>query len=87
MPQGLICELQIGLPGQLMMPSALLDAMHWHPGDTLLARLDGQRVVLEPPSQITQRLRAKFAVIPGHISLVDELIAERREEVGQEEEK
>ncbi len=49
-------------------------------GDRLVARQDAGRLVLEKPDLIKQRLMVRFAQIPPERELVDELIAERREE-------
>jgi bifunctional DNA-binding transcriptional regulator/antitoxin component of YhaV-PrlF toxin-antitoxin module len=53
-------------------------------GDVLLASLKGDRLVLEPPGGVRARLRERLAVVPKDVSLVDELMAERREEARRE---
>jgi len=53
-------------------------------GDRLLARQEADRLVLEKPEQIKQRLKARFAQVPVERRLVNELIAERREESRRE---
>ena len=45
-----------------------------------MARQEADRLVLEKPEQIKQRLKARFAQVPWERRLVEELIAERREE-------
>ena len=49
-----------------------------------MARQEADRLVLEKPQQIKQRLNARFARVPSERRLVDELIAERREESRRE---
>ena len=49
-------------------------------GDRLLARQAADRIVLEKPDRVKQRLKARFAQVPVERALVDELIAERREQ-------
>ena len=49
-----------------------------------MARQDGNRLVLEKPEQIKQRLKARFAQVPAERRLVEELIAERRQESRRE---
>jgi hypothetical protein len=49
-----------------------------------VVRQDAGRLVLEKPDLIKQRLKARFAQIPAERGLVDELIAERREESRRE---
>jgi hypothetical protein len=48
-------------------------------GDTLVAHEEGGRLVLEKQEMVKQRLKARFAHVPKTRSLVDELIAQRRE--------
>ena len=50
-------------------------------------RQEDDRLVLEKAEAIERRLKALFAHIPPHVSLADELIAERREEATREAEK
>ncbi|MEO5331278.1 MAG: hypothetical protein H7839_04590 [Magnetococcus sp. YQC-5] len=61
------------------MPSAVLETMCWHPGDTVLARFEDHRLILEQRSEIIQRIQSRFASVPKEVNLADELIAERRE--------
>ena len=53
----------------------------------LVVRQEADRLVLEKPEQIKQRLKARFAQVPSERRLVEELIAERREESRQEGER
>ncbi|RIK35213.1 MAG: AbrB family transcriptional regulator, partial [Chloroflexi bacterium] len=53
-------------------------------GQILIARLDGERLVLEKPAQVLQRVKRRFAALRGQPSLADELIAERRAEARRE---
>lgn len=41
-------------------------------------------MVLESRAQVLERARSWFATIPDGVSLADEFIAERREEIGEE---
>ena len=50
----------------------------------MVARVEDGRLVLEKGEQILARLRDTFSQVPQEISLVDELIAERREEARRE---
>lgn len=52
------------------------------PGEPLVARVEGDRLILRPWRAIEAELWDLFAGIEG--SLVDELIAERREEAQRE---
>ncbi len=70
--------------GQLVLPETIRQAMHLSTGDTLVARLEGERLVLEKPSAVLEGLKTRFAGLPPGVSLADELIAERREEAARE---
>jgi AbrB family looped-hinge helix DNA binding protein len=73
-------EVQIGAQGRLVIPAALRKALNLKPGDRLVARKEGDRLVLERRETVVKRLQASFEHIPKNVSLVDELIAERRAE-------
>ncbi|MEA3276786.1 MAG: AbrB/MazE/SpoVT family DNA-binding domain-containing protein [Pseudomonadota bacterium] len=77
-------EVQVGAQGRLVIPAALRKALHLKPGDRLLIRQEGESLVLEPREAVVKRLQGLFAHIPKDVSLVDELIAERREEAARE---
>jgi hypothetical protein len=53
-------------------------------GDKLVAHEEAGRLVLEKQNTIKQRLKARFAQVSKSRSLVDELIAQRREAAKQE---
>lgn len=73
-------EVSLGRQGRLVIPASLRRSLGLEEGDRLVARQDADRLVLEKPEQIKQRLKARFAQVPVERRLVDELIAERREE-------
>lgn len=77
-------EIQLGPQGRVVIPAALRKALHLEPGDRLIARLEGDALVLERREAIGKRLQDRFRHIPAHVSLVDELIAQRRAEAGKE---
>lgn len=79
-------EVNIGKQGRLVIPADLRRSLGLSEGDRLIAREEDGRLVLEKPEAITKRLRALFAHIPDDRSLVDELIAERREAARKESE-
>lgn len=67
-----------------MIPAALRKALHIEPGDRLVARQEGEALVLERREAIRERLQDRFRHIPDEVSLVDELIAQRRAESAKE---
>lgn len=62
-------EVNVGRQGRLVIPAALREQ---------------DRLILEKPDAIKQRLRERFAKVPADRQLVDELLAERRLEAQQE---
>ncbi|HEY0675221.1 MAG TPA: AbrB/MazE/SpoVT family DNA-binding domain-containing protein [Immundisolibacter sp.] len=77
-------EVQVGAQGRLVIPAALRKALHIEPGDRLVARQEGEALVLERREAIRERLQDRFRHIPDEVSLVDELIAQRRAESAKE---
>jgi AbrB family looped-hinge helix DNA binding protein len=77
-------EVQLGPQGRLVIPAALRKALHLEPGDRLIARLEGEALVLERPDVSARRLQDRFRHIPATVSLVDELLAQRRAEAAKE---
>ena len=78
-------EVQLGSQGRLVIPAALRKALNLKPGDRLIARKVGDSLVLERRETIEKRLWVMFSHIPKEVSLVDELIAERRAEARRED--
>ena len=78
-------EVQIGAQGRVVIPAALRRELKLMPGDRLIARKVGDSLVLERREAIERRLWDMFADIPEDVSLVDELITERRAEARREE--
>lgn len=77
-------EVQMGPQGRLVIPSSLRKAMGLQPGDKLSARIEEDRLVLEKRECILARLKARFRTVPESVSLVDELLEERRAEARRE---
>jgi len=81
MSQSKSIALRIGPQGRLVIPAALRRELALAPGDTLMARVESRRLVLESREQILRRLREELrGAVPEGVSMVDELIAERRED-------
>ncbi len=77
----------MGPQGRVVIPAALRRELGLRPGDRLLARVEDGQIVLETREAIMARIKARFAAaVPPGVSLVDELIAERRAEARREEE-
>ena len=79
-------SVRVGPQGRIVIPAHIRKALGIRPGETLLARVEDGRLVLETREQIVARLQSWFAQVPPDVSLADELIAERREEARREAE-
>jgi AbrB family looped-hinge helix DNA binding protein len=77
-------EVHLGRQGRLVIPAALRKLLGFEEGDTLVAREEAGRLVLEKQAMVKQRLKARFARVSKARSLADELITERREEAKRE---
>ena len=79
-------EVRIGPQGRLVVPAPIRKALDLKPGDTLTARVEEERLVLEKREHILARLKARFGKVPKGVSMVEELISERRSDLQREEE-
>ena len=66
------------------MPAPLRRRLGIEAGDVLVARAEDDRLVLERRDAVLARVRTLFVVVPAEVSMVDELIAERREDSNRE---
>ncbi len=71
-------EIRIGPQGRLVIPSSLRKRLNIEEGTRLLAKIENDCLVLELPDAVLERTRHRFSKIPKTVSLVDELIADRR---------
>lgn len=70
----------------MVIPVEVRHELHLEPGDTLVVRVEGDRLVLERPSAALARLQRAFEqAVPADVSLVDELLAERKAEAERDE--
>jgi AbrB family looped-hinge helix DNA binding protein len=75
----------VGPQGRLVIPAPLRRAFRLEQGETLVARVEADRLVLERPRAALGRLQRAFReAVPEGLSLVDELLADRRAEVRRE---
>ena len=77
-------EVQLGAQGRVVIPAALRKALNLKTGDRLVARRQGESLVLERREAVEQRLQDRFRSIPEDVNLVQELLDERDEEAGRE---
>jgi len=78
-------EVRLDKQGRLVIPAKLRRAVNLRPGDRLIARAEGERIVLERREEVLARVKQRFAAIPSDVDLAGELIAERRAEARLEE--
>ena len=79
-------RVNVGPQGRVVIPARLRRILAIDQGDTLVARVEDGRIVLEKREQVLARLRRRFEKVPGEVSLANELISERREEARREQE-
>lgn len=77
-------EVRLGPQGRVVIPAHIRSALDLKPGDRLVARQDGDSIVLERRENLVKRLKARFAHVPKGISLVGDLLADRQAEAKRE---
>jgi bifunctional DNA-binding transcriptional regulator/antitoxin component of YhaV-PrlF toxin-antitoxin module len=71
--------------GRIIVPAEFRKAMGVAPGDTLVMDLDGEELRIRSQRAVLREIRERWmSLVPPGISLVDELIAERRAEAARE---
>ena len=76
----------VGPGGRIVIPAVYRQALGIEEGDSLILRYEGDSVRVVSHSAEVERVRELIARhVPEGVSLVDELIAERRREAGREE--
>ena len=76
-------DVRFGAQGRMVVPAPIRKALGFQPGETLVARVEDEHLVIEKPESVERRIRARFRKA-GDRSLADELIAERRVEARRE---
>ncbi len=77
----------MGPQGRIVIPAALRRLLGIEPGQTMVARVEGQQLILEPRTAALARLRARVGGLGTDADLVDELIEERRREARRDTER
>ena len=70
----------------MVIPAGLRRSLDIKSGETLLARIEDDSLILESRDTVLKRMKNRFADIPKDVSLADELIEERRMESRKERE-
>lgn len=78
-------KVELGAGGRLVIPAAMRAALGMKEGDKVLVRLEGNELRIYTYEEATRRAQemVRSFVSPG-VSLVDELIADRRAEAARE---
>ncbi len=78
-------KVRVDSSGRIVIPADLRDRLHFQPGDELVLSEAAGNLSVRSYDQVLAEAQAFFRglVEPG-VSLVDELLAERREEVARE---
>ena len=75
----------IGPDGRVMIPAAFREALGLQEGDNIQLRLEGEEVrILDRDTAIREAQELVSKYVPDGVSLVDELIEERRREAKKE---
>jgi bifunctional DNA-binding transcriptional regulator/antitoxin component of YhaV-PrlF toxin-antitoxin module len=78
-------RVRVGPGGEIGLPAALREALGVKAGDVLFARLENEEIHLLTPRAAMKRAQALVRqFVPEGVSLVDELLEDRRREVEQE---
>lgn len=78
--------LRVGPGGRVVIPAEVREAMGLDEGDSVLATLESDRELrmVSMMSELRDVQRMMAELVPAHVSLADELIADRRAEVARE---
>ncbi len=80
-------KLQVGPGGRIVIPADVRQAMGIEEGSTLFCRFEKGELTLGTAQAVMKRVQAAVRqYVPEGVSLVDELIADRRREAAKEEE-
>ncbi|QDO88683.1 AbrB/MazE/SpoVT family DNA-binding domain-containing protein [Ornithinimicrobium ciconiae] len=71
--------LVLGQQGRLVIPAEVRSTLGLAPGDEMHLRVEGRRVILERQEDAVAELRGFASEVSKQRSLVDELLAERRQ--------
>jgi AbrB family looped-hinge helix DNA binding protein len=75
----------LGATGQITIPAPIRAALGLNEGDTLIATIDdGEIHLMTIPTAVRKAQAIVRQYVPGGISLVDELLEDRRREIERE---
>jgi AbrB family looped-hinge helix DNA binding protein len=78
-------KVELGAGGRLVIPAPMRAALGMKEGDKVLVRLEGNELRIYTYEEATRRAQEMVrSFVPRGVSLVDELIADRRAEAARE---
>jgi bifunctional DNA-binding transcriptional regulator/antitoxin component of YhaV-PrlF toxin-antitoxin module len=84
-PLATSAKVHVGADRRLVLPATLSDALRLKAGDVLFARVHDGEIHLLTPTAVMRRVQALARrFVPAGVSLVDELLEDRRREVEAE---
>ena len=85
---GKVFGLRVGPKGRIVIPVALRHELGIDEGADVVAWAEHGRLVVESRASVLEGLRAVVGdAVPAELSLVDELLAARKDEAGHERER
>ena len=85
---GNVFGLRVGPKGRIVIPAALRHELGIDEGADVVVRAEHGRLVVESRAFVLEGLRAVVGdAVPAEVSLVDELLAARKDEAGHERER
>ena len=80
------CRITVGPKGEVKLPEGILEAAGVRPGDSLLVRFADDEIKLVTPEATARKVRAVVReFVSEGVSLVEELLTERRREAAGEQ--
>ena len=78
---------KLGENGRVIIPASFRQKLHWSSGDNIILHINNNEISITTPKEALSKLQMKVKTQMekiGNISLVDELIANRRKEADNE---
>lgn len=72
-------DITIGRQGRMVIPAKLRRSLNIQQGDAFTAHIEDDRLILESRETVLKRIKDRFSHVPREVSMVDDLIEERRE--------
>lgn len=77
-------RVQLGVQGRLVIPAGIRRRLGLNPGDTLVARVEGNRLIVEKAKAVRRRRKEHCRRMPEAVGRAAELIEEQPRESPEE---